>query len=214
MSTELWQELATQVIHGDRKGVENSVHDLLAQGVSSREILEAMITAMGEVGRRFEACEYFLPDMILSSEAMKAGLKHILPRLKEEGQAFRGKVILGSVQGDVHDVGKSIVGSALIGSGYEVVDLGVDVAPEVFAQRVRELGAEVVGASAYMTTTTVQLPKVNEALKAAGVRDKVKFIIGGAATSDAYVDWAGADGWAETAWDAVTLVNRLLSKSA
>lgn len=212
MSEQLLQALKENLVNGNIDEVSNNVKELVENGVDSKKILDEMISAMNIVGEKFSKNEYFLPDLILSGNAMRAGLDVILPNLKATGASFKGKVILGSVQGDVHDVGKSIVHSTLVGAGYEVIDLGVDVAPEVFAQKAIEHGVDVVGASAYMTTTTAMLPKVNEALKEAGIRDKVKFVIGGAATSEAYVEWAGADGWGETAWDAVETINNLLKK--
>lgn len=212
MSKEMLQELREGLVAGDRDKARTIVGRMLADGTSAQNIMEVMLSAMGEVGRKYECHEYFLPDLILSGQALKACMQDILPHLAKEGQHFRGKIILGAVQGDVHDLGKSIVASVLTGTGYEVFDLGVDVAPKVFAEKAQELNADVVGASAYMTTTTAQLPKVNEALKAAGIRDRVKFIIGGAATADSYVSWAGADGWGENAWTAVDLINNLLKK--
>jgi len=214
MTRESLRDLYQSIVDGVQEGVEENAKRLLASGISAGEILEAMIEAMKEVGRKYKAGEYFLPDMVLASEVMKAGMAAIIPELKAKGEGFRGKVLLGSVEGDVHDLGKSIVASFLAGAAYEVIDLGVDVPAKVFAQKAQELGVDVVGGSAYMTTTTTRLPEIHKALVEAGIREKVEFIIGGAATSEGYVGWAGADGWAENAFDAVTLVGRLLGHSS
>ena len=212
MAGDLLESLYKSLVDGILDEVESYVNKLLTDGTPSKEILDAMVRGMEEVGRRYEAKEYFLPDMILAGQAMKSGIAMILPTLRMEGIKFRGKIILGSVEGDVHDLGKSIVASFLAGAGYEVIDLGIEVRAETFVQKVQETNPDIIGASAYMTTTTAHLPEVNDALKKAGVRDKVKFIIGGAATSEGFVKWSGADGWAETAVDAVKLVNKLLER--
>lgn len=210
MEEELLQNLRKSIEDGFKERVEENVNKLLTEGISIVEILDSMTAAMGEVGAKYQAREYFLPELVLAGQAMKSGLSIILPKLKQDVKIFRGKILIGSVEGDVHDLGKSIVESFLAGSRYDVTDLGIDVPADIFVKKALELGVDVVGASAYMTTTTVQLPKVNEALKEAGIREKVKYIIGGASTSEGYVSWAGADGWAENAPDAVVLVNKLL----
>lgn len=213
MRRESLRDLHQSVVDGVQEGVEENIRRFLARGISAGDILDAMMEAMKEVGRKYKAGEYFLPDMVLASEVMKAGLACVMPELRGKAEGFRGKVLLGSVEGDVHDLGKSIVASMLAGAGYEVIDLGIDVPAKVFVQKAQELGVDVVGGSAYMTTTTLRLPEIHKALVEAGIREKVKFIIGGASTSEGYVGWAGADGWAENAFDAVTLVDSLLRGS-
>ena len=210
MREELLQNLRKSIADGFKERVEENVNTLLTEGISIDEILDSMTASMGEVGAKYEAREYFLPELVLAGEAMRAALSIILPRLKQDEKKFRGKILIGSVEGDVHDLGKSIVESFFSGAGYDVTDLGIDVSADVFVKKAQELGVDVVGASAYMTTTTLQLPKVNDALKEAGIREKVKYIIGGASTSEGYVSLAGADGWAENAADAVVLVEKLL----
>ena len=211
MKEELLQNLSKSIIAGFKERVEENVDKLVKEGISVDEILGSMTAAMEEVGAKYETREYFLPELVLAGQSMRAALSIILPKLKQEGKKFLGKILIGSVEGDVHDLGKSIVESFLVGARYNVTDLGINVPVDVFVNKARELEVDVVGASAYMTTTTLQLPKINEALKEAGIRDQVKYIIGGASTSEGYVSWAGADGWAENAADAVLLVNNLLA---
>ncbi|MHB8985896.1 MAG: cobalamin B12-binding domain-containing protein [Eubacteriales bacterium] len=209
MLETLVAKLENALIDGDGEGAMENTKALFDGGMSPEEILRVMMDTMQIVGKRFEKKEFFLPDLILAGEAMKESLATILPGLQGGDTKFAGTVVLGTVKGDVHDIGKSIVESVLIGDGYKVIDLGVDVPAETFAAKAKELGANIVGASAYMATTTAQLPKVNEALKAAGIRDRVKMLIGGASTSQAHVEWSGADAWAETATDVVPVLRGL-----
>ena len=209
MTESLVVKLKEAFSEGDVEVGSETTQKLLDYGVSPEEIMRVMMEAMQDIGERFDKHELFLPDLILAGEALKASIAVIKPLLEKSGNQYTGTVILGSVEGDVHDIGKSIVESVLIGAGYKVIDLGVNIPAEKFAAKAKEVGANIVGASAYMSTTTAQLPKVSEALKDAGIRDRVKLIIGGAATSESHVSWCGADGWAETATRVIPVLKNL-----
>jgi len=159
--------------------------------------------AMAEVGRRFESNEYFVPELLLSARAMKAALELIRPLLTAKGNEPVGRVVLGTVKGDMHDIGKNLVGAMLEGGGYEVFDLGANVTPEQFIAAVKEKKANIVAMSALLTTTMPSMKTTIDAMKAAGVRDQVKVIVGGAPITQKYADEIGADGYAESASGAV-----------
>lgn len=209
MTESLVNKLKEAFSEGNADLAAETTQKLLECGVSPDEVMRVMMETMQDVGDRFDRNELFLPDLILAGESLRASINVLKPLLEKGGGQYSGTVVLGSVEGDVHDIGKSIVESVLIGAGYKVIDLGVDVPAEMFAAKAKEVGANIVGASAYMSTTTAQLPKVNIALKEAGIRDKVKLIIGGAATSESHVKWCGADGWSETATGVIPVLKEL-----
>ncbi len=199
------------ILNGNMKAVEEATKAALAESVAAAELLnEAMIPAMGEVGRLFEANEYYVPEMLIAARAMKAGLAIIRPVLVEEEVEPLGKVALGTVKGDLHDIGKNLVAIMVEGAGFEVVDLGVDVSAEAFVASARDKGVNVIGLSALLTTTMPSMKATIEALQEAGLRDNVKVIIGGAPVTQKYADEIGADGYARDAAGAATLVKRLV----
>lgn len=199
------------ILHGKMKDVEEATKSALAAGIPAGELLnEAMIPAMAEVGRLFEINEYYVPEMLIAARAMKAGLALLRPQLVAEKIEPLGKVALGTVKGDLHDIGKNLVAIMIEGAGFEVVDLGVDVSPDKFVDAVKNKGAQVVGLSALLTTTMPSMKTTIDALKEAGVRDKVKVIIGGAPVTQKYADEIGADGYARDAAGAATLVKKLM----
>jgi len=202
------------ILNGDMHAVEDAAKAGLAGGVPAGEILnEAMIPAMAEVGRLFEANEYYVPEMLISARAMKAGLAILRPELAAAGVEPKGKVVLGTVKGDLHDIGKNLVGIMIEGAGFEIIDLGVDVSPEAFVQAAQEKDADAIGLSALLTTTMPSMKSTIEALEEAGVRDKVKVIIGGAPVTQKYADEIGADGYGRDAAAAATLTKSLLGVS-
>lgn len=206
-------EIKQSVIDGELEDTVEATEAALNRGVPAAEILGVMGEAMQVVGEKYSAHQYFLPDMILAAEAMKAGLGIVTPRLESErsDQSQRpARIIIGTVAGDVHDIGKSIVQSMLVGAGFEVIDLGVDVSAEKFVAKVKELHPDIVAASAYMATSSLGLQRVNQALEEAGLRDRVRYIIGGAATNPGLVEWAKADGYAEDGHEAAVLAKQLL----
>jgi len=198
------------VLDGQVDEVLSGVKAALAAGVAPNSILnEALIAAMSEVGRLFEEGEYFVPDMLISARAMQAGLEILKPKLVAAGVEPIGKVVLGTVKGDLHDIGKNLVGMMLGGAGFEVVDLGVDVAPEKF---VAALGPDVdlLGLSALLTTTMPGLENTIQAVKTANLSYKVKIMVGGAPVTADYAQKIGADGFAKDAGQAVTVAKSLL----
>ena len=205
--TQLYQA----VLDGDADLARQTLEGLLAAGSRPDALLnEALIPAMDEVGARFERQEYYVPEMLVSARAMQAGMTVLRPLLAASGVKASARAAIGTVQGDLHDIGKNLVIMMLEGAGLEVIDLGVDVPPQRFAEAVRN-GAQLVGVSALLTTTMAKIPDVIEALEDAGVRQSAKVIVGGAPLTQAFADKVGADGYAPDASQAVSLAKRLLS---
>jgi 5-methyltetrahydrofolate--homocysteine methyltransferase len=199
------------ILEGQMEDVTEAVNGALEEGMKAGELLhEAMIPAMAEVGRLFEANEYYVPEMLISARAMKAGLALLRPALVEEDIEPEGKVVLGTVKGDLHDIGKNLVSIMVEGAGFEVIDLGVDVTPDDFVSAAQENEADVIGLSALLTTTMPSMQDTVEALEEAGMRDSVKVIIGGAPVTQKYADEIGADGYGRDAAAAANLVKSLL----
>jgi len=199
------------VIDGQAPAVEAGVRGALAEGVPADEILKkALIAAMDEVGRRFEEGDFFVPEMLIAARAMQAGLAILKPELVESGIEAAGKVAIGTVHGDLHDIGKNLVAMMLEGAGFEVNDLGVDVGSDAFVKAVQE-GAQVIGMSALLTTTMNGMGTTIAALQEAGVRDRVKVIIGGAPVTHDYAQKIGADAFAPDASSATRMVRELLA---
>ena len=198
------------LLAGDAAGVETGVKAALESGAEANMLLfEVLIPALGEVGRRYEAGEFFVPEMLVSAYAMKAGLAILRPLLAEGDTEPAGVVVLGTVQGDLHDIGKNLVGLMLEGGGFEVRDLGTDVPPGKFVEAATD-GVQVVAMSALLTTTTPSMKATIEALSEAGVRDSIKVIVGGAPVTQAFADEIGADGYAPDASSAVRMTKELL----
>jgi 5-methyltetrahydrofolate--homocysteine methyltransferase len=170
-----------------------------------------MVAAMAEVGRLFEEGEYFVPEMLIAARAMQHGLAVLKPHLASANVKSQGKVVAGTVKGDLHDIGKNLVCMMLEGAAFEIVDLGSDVTPEKFVEAVRSTGADVICMSALLTTTMPNMKTTIEALKVAGLRDKVKVMVGGAPLTDQYAREIGADGYAADASRAVALAKSLLA---
>lgn len=203
-------EIYNGILEGKHKAVEAKVQSALTAGVDPKTLLdEGMISAMAEVGRLFEIGEYYVPEMLISARAMQHGLAVLKPYLKEANVQSAGKVAIGTVKGDLHDIGKNLVSMMLEGAGFEIVDLGTDVAPEKYVAAV-QAGANLVALSALLTTTMPNMKAVIEGLKAAGLRDKVKVMIGGAPVTDSYAAQIGADGYASDASRAVNLAKSLI----
>jgi 5-methyltetrahydrofolate--homocysteine methyltransferase len=197
------------VLDGETENVEKGVQVALSEGISAGDILnQGLISAMDEVGRQFEEGDLYVPEMLVSARAMQAGLKFLKPHLAQSEIKSSGKIAVGTVKGDLHDIGKNLVAMMLEGAGFEVIDLGVNVSPEVFVEAVQE-GAQLIGMSALLTTTMSNMSATIEALKTAGVRDQVKVIIGGAPVTEEYAKQIGADGFGTDASSA-TRVARLM----
>jgi 5-methyltetrahydrofolate--homocysteine methyltransferase len=204
-------EIYQNVIDGQAPAVEAGVNAALSQGMPASEILnQGLIRAMDEVGKRFEEGEFYVPEMLIAARAMQAGLKILKPHLVETGIQAAGRVAIGTVKGDLHDIGKNLVAMMLEGAGFEVNDLGVDVPAERFIQAARE-GVQVIGMSALLTTTMVNMQSTISAMKEAGVREQVKIIIGGAPVTEDYARQIGADAFASDASSAARAVRQLIS---
>jgi len=203
------QEIYDSILNGQQKVSSVKVTQALAEGIPATTILnEGMVGAMGEVGRLFEEGEYFVPEMLIAARAMQAGLAVLRPALVQADFKPIGKVAAGTVKGDLHDIGKNLVCMMLEGASFEIMDLGTDVSPEKFVEAVRN-GADYIAMSALLTTTMPNMRNTVEALKAAGLRDKVKVMVGGAPVTEAYAREIGADGYAADASRAVALAKSL-----
>jgi 5-methyltetrahydrofolate--homocysteine methyltransferase len=199
------------VLNGDAKKTEAEVTAALEANTPPGDILhKACIPAMGEVGRLFEEGEKFVPEMLISARAMQAAMNLLRPRLAEGDVSVAGTVVIGTVAGDLHDIGKNLVGMMLEGSGFDVIDLGTDVSPQRFVDTVKEQKPNLIGMSALLTTTMPSMGATIEALKEAGVREQVKVMIGGAPIAQDFADKIGADGFAPDASSAARKAKQLL----
>ncbi len=200
------------IIDGDQAAAIKNVNQALAEGINPVDILnDGMVKAMAEVGRLFEVGEYFVPEMLIAARAMQSGLAIIKPQLVKANVKSSGKVVVGTVKGDLHDIGKNLVCMMLEGAAFEIVDLGADVSPDKFVEAVKSSGANIVAMSALLTTTMPNMRVTIEALKAAGVRDRVKVLVGGAPLTEDYARKIGADGYSSDASKAVALAKALVA---
>lgn len=207
--------LYTAVLEGDAESAVSATRDLLEKGMPAAKILEGeLIPAMDEVGNLFENNEYFVPELLVSARAMQEGMAILNPLLKESGVQKAGCTVIGTVKGDLHDIGKNLVACMLEGSGFEVVDLGVDVAESDFVQAAKTHPGSIIALSALLTTTMPKMRDVISALESEGVRDKVKVIVGGAPVTRQFAESIGADGYSENANGAVLLARNLVKSFA
>jgi corrinoid protein of di/trimethylamine methyltransferase len=205
------KQLYDAIVDGQAGKAKTITTNALAEGADPQDILnQFMIPAMDEVGRRFETNEYFVPELLIAARAMKGALEIIKPKLVATGAKPVGKVAIGTVKGDLHDIGKNLVAAMLEGGGFEIVDLGVDVTPEKFVAAVKDKGANVIALSALLTTTMPSMKTTIDVLKEAGIRDQVKVMIGGAPVTQKYADEIGADGYSDNASAAVALARKLV----
>ena len=204
-------ELYDAILTGNAKKAEEVTNAALEAKVDPNELVQKhMIPAMDEVGKRFEANEYFVPELLIAARAMKTSLKILTPHLIKAGVESTGRVVIGTVQGDLHDIGKNLVASMLEGGGFKVVDLGVDVPPEKFVEAAQEKDGTIVALSALLTTTMTMMKTVVEALQKAGIRNKTKVLIGGAPITQEFADEIGADGYSDNASAAVAMARKLV----
>ena len=205
------QALAEAVISGNKDESERLTNEAVDEGVGVESIInDGLIAGMSVVGVKFKNNEFYVPEVLIAARAMHAGMDIIKPLLTESGIEPRGTVAIGTVKGDLHDIGKNLVAMMLEGGGYEVIDLEVDVSPERFVEVVNEQGPDAIGLSALLTTTMPSMKDTVDALEEAGVRDKVKVMIGGAPVTQNYADEIGADGYAPDAASAVDMIAQLL----
>jgi len=204
-------ELYDAILTGNATKAKEITEAALEANADPNELVrQYMIPAMDEVGRRFECNEYFVPELLIAARAMKTALEILTPHLIESGASRAGRVVIGTVQGDLHDIGKNLVASMLEGGGFEVIDLGVDVLPEKFVEAAKEKDGTIVALSALLTTTMTMMKSVIDALQQAGTREKTKVIIGGAPITQQYADEIGADGYSDNASAAVALARKLV----
>ena len=207
-----FNSLAEGVLAGNVGAVESEVKNALSEGLEASHVLEkGLIAGMITVGERFRAGDMFLPEVLMSAKAMHKGLEIVRPLLAQSGQSLQRKVVMGTVEGDIHDIGKKIVGTLIEGNGFNVIDLGVDLRPEVFVQAVEEHRPDVLGMSAMLTTTMTNMKKVIDLLKENGLREKVKVVVGGAPVNEEFAESIGADGYAPDAGVAAELVRKLVA---
>lgn len=207
----IFQNIFNDVVNGDNNAIQEHVNQGLESGKSAEEILnKGLIPAMAEVGKRFEAGEYFVPEMLISARAMKSGLAILKPLLIKSNVKSIGKVLIGTVKGDLHDIGKNLVSLMLEGAGFEVIDAGSDVAPEKFVELINQYHPDLVGMSALLTTTMTSMKNTIIALEQSGAREQVKIMIGGAPVTENYSKQIGADGYAEDASKAVAVAKLLM----
>jgi 5-methyltetrahydrofolate--homocysteine methyltransferase len=205
---ELFERLRKQVVGLDTEGVKETTRQALAAGVSPQEVISlGLAPGMERVGEGYEQGEFFVPELLLSARAMRAALEVLRPHLGAGGGSSPGTVVLGTVQGDMHEIGKNIVGIVLEGDGFRIHDLGVDVPPQEFVDKVREVGADVVGLSALISLAVSKMAETVSLLKESGFAGSV--LVGGAAVTSATADTIGADGFAPDAWDALRCVRKL-----
>lgn len=203
--SELLEMIYESVLEGEKAETIEYVQKSIAAGIEPDKILnDGMISAMREVGQLFEEGEFFVPEMLIAAHAMQGGMELLRPLLVESGVEPIGKVILGTVKGDLHDIGKNLVGMMLEGAGFEVQDLGIDVAPKTFVEAITD-DVDILGLSALLTTTMPSMEATIKAIDEAGLRDKVKVIVGGAPVTTDFAQKIGADGYAEDASQAATL---------
>lgn len=207
--------LQEAILNGDAPAAAETTIKALESGVQPSEIIaDAIGPAMAETGKRFEDGEFFVPELLMAARATKEMFEILRPLLAETDAKAAGIVVLGTVRGDQHDIGKNLVGAMLEGAGFEIVDLGVDVPPEKFIAAAREKKAQFLGLSALLTTTLPAMKEVVEAAHDAGIRNRVKIVVGGAPVTPQYAEAIGTDGYAENASAAVEVVRRLLSEKA
>lgn len=215
MSQEFFTKLTNSLVEGDPDATFEHTKAALAAGIEPMAIIkEGLIPGMNIVGEKFSSGEYFLPDLIIAADGMQKAMVLLEPELLKRQQAIEsaGTVLLGTVKGDIHEIGKSLVGTMLSANGFKVHDLGVDVATDTFIAKVQELKPDILGLSALLTTTMVMQREVIKALGESGLRDKVKVMVGGAPVTRSWADEIGADGYAEDAMGAVQIARQLVAK--
>ena len=212
--SETLTAISTAVIEGKSEAIGNLTQKALGEGLAAKEVLDkGLMPGMDHVGAEFKAGNMFVPEVLRSARVMQKAMDILKPLLAASGVKMLGKVVLGTVKGDLHDIGKNLVGMMCEGAGFEVRDLGKDVPPEKFVAAVKEFAPDVVGMSALLTTTMRSMEHTIKALQEAGVRDKVKIMIGGAPVTRSFADQIGADGYASNAATASELARKLIASA-
>jgi len=209
--SNILSEMATAVIEGNMGDITDMTDDALDEGLTAKEILDnGLMPGMDHVGVEFKAGNMFVPEVLRSARTMQAAMDILKPLLAESGEKMVGKILIGTVKGDMHDIGKNLAGMMCEGAGFEVIDLGKDVAPEMFVEAVKKHQPDIIGMSALLTTTMRMMEQTIKALTEAGLRDQVKVMIGGAPVTQSFADQIGADGYASNAASATELAKRLV----
>lgn len=209
--SEIFEQLSTSVLEGDAEKAESLAKQAVEDGIPANEILnKGLVVGMAEVGERFKRGDMFVPEVLMSAEAMHAGQEVLRPLLAESDSDRVGKILLGTVKGDLHDIGKNLVGMMCEGSGFDVIDLGFNVDPEVFVQAIKEHQPDIVGMSAMLTTTMRAMGYTIKAIEEAGLRDRVKVIVGGAPVDEEFSQRIGADGYGSNAVSGPELAKSLM----
>jgi len=207
-------QLYDAILTGNLNLSVSTTQEAIAEGLNPQTVInDYMVKAMEEMGARFESGKAFVPNLLMSARAMKGSLELLKPLLKSDGSESAGKVVIGTVKGDLHDIGKNLVASMLEGCGFEVINLGVDVSSEKFVEAIKEHNADVICMSALLTTTMNYMKEVVAAIEAAGLKSKVKVMIGGAPLSKSFADQIGADGYSDNANSAVQLAKALIAQN-
>ena len=216
MSNEIFEKLTSSIIMGEPEIAVEATREALAAGIEPMAIIrQGLMPGMNVVGEKFSSGEYYLPDLIIAADGMQQAMELLEPELRARQQSLEsaGKIVIGTVKGDIHEIGKSLVGTMLSANGFKVIDLGVDVPTQKFVDTVKDTGADIVGLSALLTTTMTVQREVIQALTVAGLREKVKVIVGGAPVTRSWAKDIGADGFAEDAMGAVAVAKQLMGKA-
>jgi 5-methyltetrahydrofolate--homocysteine methyltransferase len=209
--SEIFERLSTAVLEGDAEKAHKLVERGLKQGLSPKEILDnGLIVGMDEVGARFKRGDMFVPEVLMSADAMASGMEILRPLLAESGAEMLGKILMGTVKGDLHDIGKNLVSMLCEGAGFEIIDLGFNAEPEKFIEGIKQHQPQVVGMSAMLTTTMRAMGHTIKAIEEAGLRDKVKIMVGGAPVDKDFADTIGADGYGSNAPSGADLAKQLV----
>lgn len=213
MASEILEQLSESLIKGQAPAVKELTQKAIDAGISAEQILnDGLVAGMSVIGDRFKRNEVYIPEVLIAARAMNAGMALVKPLLKQAGVKAKGKVCCATVKGDLHDIGKNLVCMMLEGAGYEVIDLGVNCDAEKFVSAVQENDADAIGMSALLTTTMTNMKATIDAFVEAGIREKVKIMVGGAPLTQSFADEIGADGYAPDAASAVDLLNGLLTR--
>jgi 5-methyltetrahydrofolate--homocysteine methyltransferase len=209
--SEIYERLSTAVLEGDAEKAHKLVERGLKQGLSPKEILDnGLIVGMDEVGARFKRGDMFVPEVLMSADSMAAGMEILRPLLAESGAEMLGKVVMGTVKGDLHDIGKNLVSMLCEGAGFEIVDIGFNAEPEKFIEAIKQHQPQVVGMSAMLTTTMRAMGQTIKAVEEAGLRDQVKIMVGGAPVDKDFADAIGADGYGSNAPSGADMAKQLV----
>ncbi len=212
MKDDIFQQLRNALMDGETEKAQKVVKSAMEENIPVQDIVDAIAETLDEVGKKFETGEFFLPDLVVCGDTGKQVINTLAPYLKDSNAKSSGTIVIGTVEGDIHDIGKTLVVTMLTSSGYKVHDLGIDVKASVFVEKAKEYNADIIGASALLSTTKVKMKEIEEALVNAGLKGKVKTMVGGAVVSQKYADSIGADGYCANAAEAPALARKLINK--